>query len=54
MDFLTTTFDFQGPSNWKLISQIVQKFTFPVHSNKTLRLVLFAAPTSLHFSVHLP
>ena len=36
-----------------IISQIVQKCTFPVYSNKTLRLELFASPTSLHFSVHL-
>ena len=52
-DFSRTTFDFQGPPNRKLISQIVQKFKFPVHSNKTFRLELFAPPTSLHFSVHL-
>ena len=31
-----------------------EKCTFPVHSNNTLRLELFASPTSLHFSVHLP
>ena len=53
MDFSRTTFDFQGPPNRKLISQIVQKFTFPEHSNMTLRLELFALPTFLHFSVHL-
>ena len=35
-----------------IISQIVQKCTFPAYSNKTLRLELFASPTSLHFSVH--
>ena len=31
-----------------LISQIVQKCTFPVHSNRTLRLKLFAPSTSLY------
>ena len=35
------------------ISQIVQKCTFQVYSNKALRLELFASPASLHFSVHL-
>ena len=35
-----------------IISQIVQKCTFPAYSNKTLRLEPFASPTSLHFSVH--
>ena len=34
-------------------SQTVQKGTFPVYSNRTLGLELFASPTSLHFSVHL-
>ena len=33
--------------------QRVYKCTFPVYSNKPLRLELFASPTSLHFSVHL-
>ena len=47
-----TTFDFQGPSTMDLISQIVQKCTFPVHSKSTLRLKLFAPSTSLYFSVH--
>ena len=42
-----------GISCRKLISQIVQKFTFPEHSNMTLGLELFAPPTSLHFSAHL-
>ena len=36
-----------------VISMIVQKCTFPVQSNRTLRLELFAPPTSLHFAVHL-
>ena len=44
---------FQGPPTRNIISQIVQKCTFPVYSNKTLRLELFASPTSLHFSVYL-
>ena len=36
-DFSNTTFDFQGSPTRKVISQIVQKCTFPVHnSNKTL------------------
>ena len=35
-----------------VISQIVQKCTFPAYSNKTLKVELFASPTSLHFSVH--
>ena len=35
------------------ISQNVLKCTFPVYSNKALRLELFASPASLHFSVHL-
>ena len=52
-DFSRTTLDFQGPPTRNIISQIVQKCTFPVYSNKTLRLELFASPTSLHFSVHL-
>ena len=51
-DFSRTTLDFQGPPTRKIISQVVQKCTFPVYSNKTLRLELFASPTSLHFSVH--
>ena len=53
-DFSRTTLDFQGPPTRNIISQIVQKCTFPVYSNKALRLELFASPTSLHFSVHLP
>ena len=52
-EFSRTTLDFQGPATRNIISQIVQKCTFPVYSNKTLRLELFASPTSLHFSVHL-
>ena len=36
-DFSNTTFDFQGSPTRKVISQIVQKCTFPVHnSNRTL------------------
>ena len=52
-DFSRTTLDFQGPPTRNIISQIVQKCTFPAYSNKTFRLELFASPTSLHFSVHL-
>ena len=52
-DFSRTTFDFQGLPNRKLISLIVQIFPFPVLSKRTLRLELFAPPSSLHFSVHL-
>ena len=37
-DFSRTTLDFQGQLTRNIISQIVQKCTFPVHSNKTLRL----------------
>ena len=37
-DFSRTTLDFQGQLIRNIISQIVQKCTFPVHSNKTLRL----------------
>ena len=44
---------FQGQPTRNIISQIVQKCIFPVYSNRTLRLELFASPTSLHFSVHL-
>ena len=40
---------FQGPPTRNIISQIVQKCTFPVHSFKALRLELFASPTSLTF-----
>ena len=39
---------FQGLPTRNIISQIVQKCIFPVYSNKTLRLELFASPTSLH------
>ena len=36
-DFSNTTFDFQGSPTRKVISQIVQKCTFPVNnSNRTL------------------
>ena len=52
-DFSRTTLDFQGPPTRNTISQILQKCTSPVYSNKALRLELFASPTSLHFSVHL-
>ena len=52
-DFSRATKDFQGPPTRNIISQIVHKCTFPVYSNKALRLELFASPTSLHFSVHL-
>ena len=51
-DFSRTTLDFQRPPTRTIISQIVQKCTFPVYS-KTLRLELFASPTFLHFLVHL-
>ena len=52
--FSRTTLDFQGPPTRNIIiSQIVQKCTFPVYSNKALRLELFASPDSLHFLVHL-
>lgn len=37
--------DFQGPPNRNIISQIVQKCTFPVYSNNTLRLELFTSST---------
>ena len=33
--FSRTKLDFQGPPTGNLISQIVQKCTFPVYSNKT-------------------
>ena len=52
-DFSRTTLDFQGPPTRNIILQIVQKCTFPVYSKRTLRLELFASPTSLHFSIHL-
>ena len=48
-DFSRTTLDFQGPPTRNTISQIVQKCTFSVYSNKAFRLELFASPTSLHF-----
>ena len=51
-DFSRTTLDFQGPPTRNIISQIVHKYTFPVYSNKALRLELFASPTSLHVSVY--
>ena len=51
--FQRTRFDFQGPTTRKVISQIVQKGTFPVHSNMTLTLEMLAPSTSLHFSVYL-
>ena len=68
---LRTTLDFQGPHRMysctrNVISQSVQKSTFPVHANRTLPLKwllvqtfhrtvtldLFAPPTSLHCSAH--
>ena len=52
-DFSKTTLEFQGPPTRNIILPIIQKSTFPVYSNKTLRLEPFASPTSLHFSVHL-
>ena len=52
-EFPKTTLDFQGPPTRNIISQILQKCTFLVYSNKALRHELFASPTSLHFSVHL-
>ena len=52
-DFSRTPLDFQGPPTRNIISQIVQKRTFPAHSNKALTLELSASPTSLHFSIHL-
>ena len=36
-----------------VISQIAQKYTVAVPSDRTLRHELFAPPTSLNFSVHL-
>ena len=51
-DFSRATLDFQGSPTRNIISQIVQKCTFPVYSFKALRLELFASPTSLHVSVH--
>ena len=51
-EFSRTTFNFQGPPTGNVMSQIVQKCIFPVHSNMTLRFELFAPPISLHFSVH--
>ena len=51
-DFSRTTFNFQKLPTRTIISQIAQKCRFPVYS-KTLRLQLFASPTSLHFSVQL-
>ena len=50
-DFSRTTLDFQEPPTRNVISQTVQKYTFVVYSNKTLRLGPFFSPTSLHFSV---
>ena len=34
-DFSRTSFDFQEPPTRNVLSQIVQKCTFPVHSNRT-------------------
>ena len=36
------------------ITDCTKKNLFTVHFNRTLRLELFAPPTSLNFSVHLP
>ena len=47
-DFSRTTYMYQ-----ECIFPDCTKRTFPVHSNRILRLELFAPPTSLHFSVHL-
>ena len=47
-DFSRTTLDFHGQPSRNIISQIVQRCTFPVYSKKTLSLELFASPTSLH------
>ena len=47
-DFSRTTLDFQGPPTWNITSQIVQERTFPVYSNKALRLELFASSTFLY------
>ena len=52
-DFSRAILDFQGPPTRNIISQTVHKCTFPVYSNKALRLELCSSPTSLHFSVHL-
>ena len=52
-DFSRATLDLQGPPTRNIISQFVQKCTFPVYSNKTLKLELLASPTSLHFAVQL-
>ena len=51
-DFSRATLDFQGPPTRNIISQNAHKCTFPVYSNKALRLELFASPNSLQFSVH--
>ena len=40
---------FQGPPTRNVILQTVQKCTFPVHSNRTLWLEIFAPPLSLCF-----
>ena len=52
-DFSRTSFDSQGPPTRNVIPQTVQKYTFPVHCNRTLRIEQFTPPTSLHFSFHL-
>lgn len=49
-DFSRTSFDSQGPPTRNVIPQTVQKYTFPVHCNRTLRIEQFTPPTSLHFS----
>ena len=52
-DFSRTTFNFQGPPTRNVIPQTVQKYTFPVHCYRTLRIEQFTPPTSLHFLFHL-
>ena len=46
-DFSRITLDFQGPSSRNIISQIVQKCTFPVYSNNCL---LHQLPYILQFT----
>ena len=48
-DFSRITFNFQWPPPRNVISQIAQECTVSVQSNRTLRLELFAPPTSLSF-----
>ena len=54
-NFSRTTFNFQGPLYQECdFTDCTQKTIFTVHFNRTLRLELFAPPTSLNFSVHWP